>query len=147
LQTWPLAQAFEQLPQWAGSEVSDTQLLPHSVRPDWHLQEPPWHCWPPVQVTPHPPQLLSSVDWSTHIPAHVSRPAGQPLEGAPVGLAQPNVEEARIAQANRRRPIGEASEVDAVRKVMVAPSGGGAPPAFEIARTTKAPAMGAPGRG
>jgi hypothetical protein len=36
LQTWPPEQALVQVPQWAGSEASETHAVPHAVRPARH---------------------------------------------------------------------------------------------------------------
>jgi hypothetical protein len=40
------------------------------VEPDGHLHAPPEQNMPPVQASPQPPQLLSSVCGLTHAPPH-----------------------------------------------------------------------------
>lgn len=55
-------------PQFETLVARSTQVPAQSVMPTGHVQLPPLHCFPPLQTTPQPPQLVGSVDGSTHTP-------------------------------------------------------------------------------
>jgi hypothetical protein len=69
-QTWFVAHAVAQVPQWAGSVVVSTQTPPQSVCPPVQAQAPALHVCPPVQTFPQLPQLLGSFLVFTHAPPH-----------------------------------------------------------------------------
>jgi len=62
------AQAVPHMPQFVVLVWMLTHCPEQLVVPTGHLQAPPWQDDPPVQVTPHPPQLLLSFCGSTHEP-------------------------------------------------------------------------------
>jgi hypothetical protein len=64
-------QAWLQLPQWFGSLLVSTQVLPHWVWPGPQpLWQAPWtQFWPLGQLWPHVPQLLGSVWVLTRTPS------------------------------------------------------------------------------
>jgi hypothetical protein len=51
--------------------------------PAGQAQELAWQVWPPVQVTPQPPQLAGSLVTSTHAPPHAVYPLLQAWSHAP----------------------------------------------------------------
>jgi len=99
LHTWPLGQAFVQLPQWVASE--GTQLPLQSRRPLLQTHCPFWQPRIAPQVVPHAPQFWLSVATVLHWPLQFIWPAPQampvppdpvvpPVPGSPplVGFAQ-----------------------------------------------------------
>ena len=64
LQTWPAAQTFVQLPQWAASDGTQEPL--HSSWPLGHAHWLAWQVFPPLQGMPQAPQLFGSVAVLTH---------------------------------------------------------------------------------
>jgi hypothetical protein len=77
-QAVPAAQAFPQVPQWAGLLAVSTQVPPQSVWPVGQPQAPPIQTLPPMQTVPQVPQLLPSDCVSTQEPLHGESGAAQP---------------------------------------------------------------------
>jgi hypothetical protein len=65
-----LPQLWLHVPQFAGSLLVSTHVLPHRVAPPEHLHEPEEQVVPPLHVCVHVPQLLLSVLVLTHAVPH-----------------------------------------------------------------------------
>jgi len=94
---WPCEQsggfvhAVPQPPQFCGSVPVSTQTPPQSVPPFGHSHVPLPQSWPPVQTTPHEPQLLESPFGFTQAPPHRIWLWGQvvPFTQAPIWQLSP----------------------------------------------------------
>jgi hypothetical protein len=94
LQTSPVAQVIEQLPQWVASDATQEPL--QKICPDAHLHTLPWQVCPPGQALPQTPQLLTSEVTSTQVEPQAICPELQvtpvppvPLPPVPVELLPP----------------------------------------------------------
>jgi hypothetical protein len=86
VQTCPAAQATPHAPQFVVLVATFTQTPPQSTcvvpppgtppPPAGQRQRPCWHVVPPVQVTPHAPQLLASLAVLTHDEPQRAVPGG-----------------------------------------------------------------------
>ena len=72
-QTWPLMHTLVQEPQCAGSLVVSVHTPSQRIWPFGQAQLPLTHEVPPLQRTPHAPQLARSVFVSTHASPHCVR--------------------------------------------------------------------------
>ncbi len=79
VQEAPVAQAWPQPPQFAGSPIRSAQASPHSVVPDCGQTHPPLrHSWDAAQVVPQAPQFAPSEDRSAQVwPHSTAPPCGQ----------------------------------------------------------------------
>jgi hypothetical protein len=83
-QTWPVGHTLPQAPQLFGSLWVAVHTPEQRASPFVHAQLPFWHVVAPVQVVPHPPQLLLSVCSFTHEDPHRVRLAAHVIAHLPL---------------------------------------------------------------
>jgi hypothetical protein len=74
-------------PQFFGSFATSTQTPAQVIWFAAQPQLPAAHTWPPVHLTPQPPQLFGSVPVGTHAPLHSEVPVGHVAVHAPAAQA------------------------------------------------------------
>jgi hypothetical protein len=124
LQTSPVAQAIEQLPQWVASEATQEPL--QLSMPDGHLHALSWQVCPPEQGLPQTPQLVESLAVFTHVEPQSVCPELQvgpvppvPLPPVPVALLPPVPELPPGALVQAAERIAKPSPKSHARAVVV----------------------------
>jgi hypothetical protein len=101
-----------QPPQWAGSEVTSMQVLPHSTNGLTQPQVPPLQTWPAPQAVAQSPQWLAFDSRSTHSVPQSSKPGLQVLGVVPAGFAQPPTVRAPRSKRPNAEPSAETDTAD-----------------------------------